>query len=113
VAGLTPCVSVQWICSLLVGSLSTLIGMRFMAIFSSAVEPQEQGKVMGGVGAILALSIVIASNDIGELMRISHQLLLITASVTVLIPTMFIRKPVKRALGVGEEAGERPTYAEA
>lgn len=101
-AGLIPGVEVQWICSLLIGSLSTLIGMRFMAIFSQAVEPGEQGKVMGGVGAILALSIVIASNDIGEFMKISHQLLIVVAAATVIVPTMFIRKPVRRALGTDE-----------
>ena len=112
-AGIVPGVSTQWICAMLVGGLSTLIGMRFMAIFSSAVEPWEQGKLMGGIGAILALAIVIASNDIGEFMKISHQLLLIVAAGTVLIPTMFIRKPVKRALGTEEEAEEAPAYAEA
>jgi site-specific recombinase len=112
-AGVIPGVGTQWVCALLVGGLSTLIGMRFMAIFSSAVEPEEQGKVMGGVGAILALSIVIASNDIGEFMKISHQLLLIVGAATVLIPIIFVRKPIRRALGTGEEAEEAPTYAEA
>lgn len=98
-AGLIPGVKTQWISSLLVGGLSTLIGMRFMVIFSQAVGRGEQGKVMGGVGAILALSIIIASNDIGELMKFSHHLLLVVAAATVLLPTMFIRRPVRRALG--------------
>ncbi|MHB8895010.1 MAG: MFS transporter [Candidatus Geothermincolia bacterium] len=104
-ASIAPGAASQWICSMLVGGLSTLIGMRFMAIFSTAVDPYEQGKVMGGVGAILALSIVIASNDIGELMKFSHQLLLLVAGATVLIPTIFVRKPIRRALGQEHEAG--------
>jgi MFS family permease len=105
VAAVLNAVAWQWICSLLVGALSTLIGMRFIAVFSSAVSPEEQGKVMGGVGAILALSIVIASNDIGELMRVSHHLLILAAAVTVLVPTFFIRKPIRRALGTDEGPG--------
>lgn len=112
-AGLIPGVETQWVCALLVGGLSTLIGMRFMAIFSSAVEPGEQGKVMGGIGAILALSIVIASNDIGEFMKISHQLLLIVSAGTVIVPTLFIRRPIRRALGEHQEAEEAPVYASA
>lgn len=113
VAGVVPGVATQWICALLVGGLSTLIGMRFMAIFSSAVAPEEQGKLMGGVGAVLALSIVIASNDIGEFVKISYQLLLIFSAATVLIPTIFVRRPVRRALGTDEGAEEAPAYAEA
>ena len=91
-----------YVSAMLVGGLSTLIGMRFMAIFSIAVAPEEQGKVMGGVGAILALSIVIASNDIGELMKFSHNLLVLFAGVTVIIPTLFVRKPIRRSLGTEE-----------
>lgn len=112
-ACMTPGAWSQWIFAMLIGGLSTLIGMRFMAVFSSAVEPGEQGKVMGGVGAILALSIVIASNDIGELMKFSHQLLLLIAGATVLIPTLFVRRPIRRALGTQEAEAKTPEYAEA
>jgi len=102
-AAVAPAAALQWIYAMLVGGLSTLIGMRIMAIFSSAVAPGEQGKVMGGVGAILALSIVIASNNIGTLMKVSHQLLLLVAGITVLVPTIFVRRPIRRALGREEE----------
>ncbi len=101
----------HYVCAMFVGGLSTLIGMRFIAVFSSAVAPEEQGKVMGGVGAILALSIVIASNDIGELMKFSHTLLLLFAGLTVLIPTFFVRRPIRRALGIAEEQEEAPASA--
>lgn len=110
-AGMMPGVATQWICAMLVGGLSTLIGMRFMVIFSNAMEPGEQGKVMGGVGAILALSILIASNNIGEFMTLSYQLLLIVAAATVLLPTMFLRKPVKKALRRGEQSEKVPGHA--
>lgn len=111
-SSILPGAPAQWICSLLVGGLSTLIGMRFIAIFSAAVSPEEQGKVMGGIGAILALAIVVASNDIGELMRFSYNLLLVVAGITVLIPTFFIRKPIRRSLGVeGEERVPAPAEA--
>jgi DHA1 family tetracycline resistance protein-like MFS transporter len=103
--------ALYYICAMLVGGLSTLIGMRFIAVFSSAVAPEEQGKVMGGVGAVLALSIVIASNDIGEFMKFSHNLLLLVAGATVLIPTLFVRRPIRRALEAGEEPGEAPACA--
>ncbi len=106
-AGIVPGVAWQWAFSLAVGCLSTLIGMRFMAVFSSAVTPEEQGKVMGGVGAVLALSLVIASNDIGEMMKFSYHWLLIGGGIFVLIPTLFVRRPIRRALGGGElEIGE-------
>ena len=59
---------------------------------------------MGGVGAILALSIIITSNDIGELLKFSYHLLMLVAGVTILIPTFFVRKPIRRALATDEES---------
>lgn len=76
---------IQWLCAIAACMAYSLCYIAFATLFSKLVNADEQGKTMGGIGALFALTLGIVSLFVGVLSNISVFLpILISAPLSLL-----------------------------
>ncbi|MCX7122257.1 MAG: MFS transporter [Gammaproteobacteria bacterium] len=83
--------SVQWIAGFFLASSDCLVYTCLMALFSNAVNSDEQGRVMGGAGAVFGLTWGILALFLGMLLHVSPLLPIIVAAVATGFSVILLR----------------------
>jgi MFS family permease len=82
---LIPDLTVQWIVMLIAGPIELSAYTAVISLFSNAVSSDEQGKVMGGTGAIFGVSWVANALLLGNVLQWSVMLPILLCSLFVFI----------------------------
>ncbi len=92
VAAFFSTLKLLWITAVIFGILEILCYSSLLAMISNAVTVDEQGKVMGGLGAITSISFFIASGLLAWLSFINVLFPLIAAAITYLLSSILMFK---------------------
>ena len=81
----------QWVSGFFLAASDCLVYSCLMALFSNAVDPDEQGRVMGGAGAIFGLTWGILALFLGMLLHISPLVPMVVAVVATALSVILLR----------------------
>jgi len=71
VSGFTACSWIQWLVAFFAPMVQVVLYTATVTLFSNAVTPQEQGKVMGGAEAAMSLAFFVNSIVLGIFIQIN------------------------------------------
>jgi DHA1 family tetracycline resistance protein-like MFS transporter len=81
----------QWVAGFFLASADCLVYTCLMALFSNAVNPDEQGRVMGGAGAVFGLTWGILALFLGMLLHISPVVPMMLAVLASALSALLLR----------------------
>ncbi len=81
----------QWVSGFFLAASDCLVYTCLMALFSNAVNPDEQGRVMGGAGAVFGLTWGILALFLGMLLHISPLVPIMLAAVATALSAILLR----------------------
>lgn len=88
----TGAVWVQWVVAFCAPAVQIVLYTAVMTLFSNAVTPQEQGKVMGGADAAVSVAFMLNGMSLGFMVDVSLILPILLAGLTILISAPLFRK---------------------
>lgn len=91
-AGFMPMLQIEWIAVFNIAVCHVCVYTSLLAMASNAVEGYEQGKVMGGMGAINSLAVIVAASFNAVFSLLNVLLPLIIAGIVYFLSVFLVKK---------------------